>query len=96
MKQYEEDMHAKWVARTEETLPNLLKRSILSKPPPTPIPASLAQTPLPGDSRSASRAADYSHILPPGEAMCILPVVLYMYYVFVCVCMCVCACAWVS
>jgi dynein heavy chain len=65
MKQFEDDVYTQWVAKMEETLPALLKRPILCKPPPTPAPASTAQTPLPGDSRSASRAADYSHILPP-------------------------------
>ena len=67
MKQFEDDMYSKWAKKMEEALPNLLKRSILSKPPPTPAPASTAQTPMPGDSRSTSRAADYSHILPPRE-----------------------------
>ena len=70
MKQYEDELYAQWIAGIEETLPLLLKKSVLSKPPPTPLPAATAQTPMPGDSRSTSRAADYSHILPPGE-LCI-------------------------
>ena len=66
MKQYEDDMYTGWKVKMEETLPLLLKKTVLSKPPPTPLPASTVQTPMPGDSRSTSQAANYSYILPPG------------------------------
>lgn len=59
-------MYTQWKVKMEDALPHLLKKTVLSKPPPTPpTPASKAQTPMPGDSRSTSRAADFSHIIPP-------------------------------
>ena len=86
MKQYEDELYAQWIAKIEETLPLLLKKSILSKPPvPTPLPASTVQTPMPEDSRSTSRAADYSHILPPGE---LLYVCIHLFCANFHVCMC--------
>ena len=67
MKKYEDDMYTQWKVKMEEALPLLLKMTVLSKPPPTPAPPSTVQTPMPGDSRSTSRAANFSHILPPRE-----------------------------
>ena len=68
MKQYEDELYSEWMDSVESTLPVLLKRTVLAKPPPvpTPLPRSTAQTPVSWDSRAPSRA-DYSHLLPPGE-----------------------------
>ena len=66
MKAYEDGMYQEWLETVEGTLPGLLKRTVLTKPPPTPLLLTAATTPLPGDSRDASRL-DFSHILPPRE-----------------------------
>ena len=70
MKQYEDELYSQWLERVEATLPNLLKRTVLCKPPSTPTVQSSVHTPVSGDSsRTASRAAtvmDFSHIIPPG------------------------------
>jgi len=66
MKQYEQELYGEWLESVDATLPGLLKRTVLTKPPTTPFPLSLQHTPIPGDSRCTSRA-DYSHLLPPGE-----------------------------
>ena len=70
MKQYEDELYSEWKDGVENTLPVLLKRTVLAKPPPipTPLPRSTAQTPISWDSRATSRA-DYSHLLPPGEEL---------------------------
>ena len=70
MKHYEDELYRQWLERVEATLPNLLKKTVLSKPPCTPTVRSSVQTPVSGDtSRTASRPAtvmDFSHIIPPG------------------------------
>lgn len=67
IKQFEDDLYRNWADKLGDQLSNLLKRSILAKPlVPVALCASTVQTPLPGDSRSSSRVADFSHILPPG------------------------------
>ena len=65
MKQYEQELYGEWLESVDATLPGLLKRTVLTKPPSIPFSLSVQHTPMPGDSRSASRA-DYSHLLPPG------------------------------
>ena len=70
MKQYEDDLYNHWLEKVEANLPNLLKRTVLSKPPSTPGVHSSVHTPISGDtSHAGSRPAtvmDFSHIIPPG------------------------------
>eukprot|EP00731_Ephydatia_muelleri_P035324 Em0114g8a len=54
MKQYDDDLYERWIQLVDTIIPELMKRTVLTKPPP---PSSL--TPLPhSDSRAPSRSKD--------------------------------------
>ena len=77
MKSYEDDLYTEWIETVEATLPDLLKRTVLCKPPP-PLSRSLAQTPASSyASRPVSRV-DHSHIVPPGTHNVIVSIILNM------------------
>ena len=68
MKQYEDGLHEEWVESVGVTLPNLLKRTVLSKPS---VPVHRI------DSHAGFRTmstSEYSHLLPPGIS------IKYTYY----------------
>ena len=55
MKSYEDELYQGWLETVESTLPELLKRTVLCKPPP-PLPRPGTQTPGSGyTSRPVSR-----------------------------------------
>ncbi len=72
MKLYEDQIYESWLEVVTTSLPGLLKRTVLTKPPTAlPIDSSLAQTLQRVESRAGSRPesrVDYSYLLPPGES----------------------------
>ena len=44
MKSYEDELYTGWLETVESTLPDLLKKTVLCKPPP-PLPRPATQTP---------------------------------------------------
>lgn len=70
MKRYEDELYSQWLEKVEATLPHLLKRTVLTKPPSAPIVQPPVPTPVSGEtSRTGSRPTtvmDFSYIIPPG------------------------------
>lgn len=63
MKQYEDDLYESWIETVSATLPSLLKKTVLTKPPP---PQVIGVSTHSMGSRPTSRI-DYSFMLPPGK-----------------------------
>ncbi len=80
MKRYEDELYEEWLETVASTLPGLLKRTVLTKPPSTPLAPSSSHS-LNLDSRTGSRAGSragsrsagsrpasrmtYSYLFPP-------------------------------
>ena len=69
MKHYEDELYEDWMDAVASTLPGLLKRTVLAKPPAATAASSSSHSLPHIDSRPGSRPAsrtDYSYIFPPG------------------------------
>ena len=70
MKAYEDDRYSEWLENVETSLPVLLKKTVLTKPPIHQPSMPRSRTPASNvDSRAVSRM-DFSYILPPSEPIC--------------------------
>lgn len=70
MKRYEDEIYEDWLEAVASTLPGLLKKTVLAKPPATPIVLSSSHSLQRLDSRTGSRPTsklDYSYLFPPGK-----------------------------
>lgn len=70
MKHYEDELYEEWLDAVSSTLPGLLKRTVLAKPPAIPITPSSSHSLHALDSRTGSRPpskSDYSFMFPPSK-----------------------------
>ena len=72
MKHYEDQLYESWLDTVAATLPGLLKKTVLTKPPSHAIGSSSSHSVSRPESHSASRPGsriDYSFLFPPSKFM---------------------------
>ena len=71
MKRYEDELYEEWLDSVSATLPGLLKKTVLTKPPSAPLALASSHSLQHLESRSGTRPhsrAEYSYLFPPGNS----------------------------